>query len=322
MRRLCSEETDFHQALIEQAWVLLGPGYSEDWIVAGFSRAVEKTREEALQKSKRDENTKNTVRLVTNFDPNIDVEKAFRKVRKEKKALSRTSKGTHLNEVHLQLAFRNAPNLRRLLVNKEQKEDEVNPERFEGFSRCQGGCIFCKDVKDTFPIKKIPQIFINRLSAGEAKKRELQEMKIPSANCATTNLVYFAGCLQCGDFYVGETGDSFKARCSRHRPLNGDRESCLKDGPSKNWSELCRHFAVENHQGFWVAPLAVFAPDAPPGLRKKKEAAWIRRLKPPLNTKLQQKPEVRSRSSSVTSTGSPPVSPALRRKLGITSSRK
>ncbi len=322
MRRLCSEETDFHQALIDQAWVLLGRGYTEEWIVDGFSRAVEKTREEALQKSKRNENTKNTVRLVTNFDPNIDVEKAFRKVRKEKRALSQTSNGTHLNEVHLQLAFRNAPNLRRLLVNKDPKEDEVSPERFEGFSKCQGGCILCKDVKDVFPIKKVPQIFVNSLSAGEAKKRELQEMKILTASCATTNLVYFAGCLQCGAFYIGETGDTFKSRCSRHRPLNGDRESCLKDGPNKNWSELRRHFATENHQGFWVAPLAVFAPDAPPGLRKKKEAAWIRRLKPPLNTKLQQKPEVRSRSSSVTSTGSPPVSPALRRKLGITSSRK
>jgi hypothetical protein len=69
-----------------------------------------------------------------------------------------------------------------------------------------------------------------------------------------------------------------------------------------------------------VAPLAVFSPDAPVSLRKKKEAWWIRRLKPRLNVKLVQKDEPRSRTSSVSSLaslGSPPVSPALRRKLGI-----
>jgi hypothetical protein len=96
----------------------------------------------------------------------------------------------------------------------------------------------------------------------------------------------------------------------------------LQEGSNKIWSEVRKHFAEENHQGFWAAPLAVLSSEAPVSLRKKKEAFWIRRLKPPLNQKLQPKPESRSRSLSVTSIGSPPVSPALRRKLGIAANSK
>jgi hypothetical protein len=222
----------------------------------------------------------------------------------------------------LQLAYRNAPNLRRLLVNRSPREEDEHPEKYEGFTGCSGGCVFCRSMSGRLPVKKIPDIFSEKLPVQDARRKLLEEIKIPSSKCSTTNLVYLCGCLSCGFFYVGETGDTLKTRCSRHRAQPGDRDAFLKDGVNKNWSEVRKHFAEENHQGFWAAPLAVFSPEAPVSLRKKKEAFWIHRLRPPLNQKLQPRPESRSRSSSVTSTGSPPVSPALRRKLGIASSRK
>jgi hypothetical protein len=323
MRRLCNHEEDFHSALIDQAWALLSRGHEEEWIVKGFSRVVEKSREEALQKSERKSDTKNTVRLVTSYDPSVNVEKVFRRVRKEKSSLGNTTRGTYLKDVHLQLAFRNAPNLRRLLVNKSQRGEVLQPEKFEGFSGCESGCVFCRSMPNQLPALKVLSIFFESLPALDGRRKILQDLKIPTAKCSTTNLVYLCGCLKCGVFYVGETGDAFKTRCSRHRAPPGDRELYLKEGANKNWSELRRHFASDDHQGsFWVAPIAVFAPDGPVSLRKKKEAFWIRKLKPTLNQKLQQKPESRSRSSSVTSVGSPPVSPVIRRKLGIAASTK
>jgi hypothetical protein len=72
-----------------------------------------------------------------------------------------------------------------------------------------------------------------------------------------------------------------------------------------------------------VAPLEVLKPDAPDRLRKKREQAWISRLKPVLNR--QQVGDQRgrtnssSRASSVSPSSSPVVSPSLRRKLRIPS---
>jgi hypothetical protein len=326
MRRLCNDEEDFRLALVDQAWALLGRGHPESRIRDGFTRAVLKPREEALQRSKRD-HTKNLVRLVTNYDQAINVTKAFKRVRREKKALEDTTSGTHLRDVGLQLAFRNPPNLRRLLINKEPKKQVTDPECFEGFSRCSGGCVFCRDVVDNLKVKKIPEVFSQGLPASDARKKFLEELKIPTATCSTKNLVYLSGCLTCGLFYVGETGDTLNKRCSRHRPQKSDRERHLREGPDKNWSELRKHFAAEDHSNaFWVAPIQVCKEEAPDSFRKKKEAMWIRRLRPQLNVKLQPRDENRSRNSSfssISSVGSPPASPVVRRKLGLqTVSRK
>ncbi len=289
----------------------------------GFARAIEKTREEALEKSKRKKDTKNTVCLVTTFDQNFNVNKAFKRIQKEKRYLSNTTRGTHLKDVRFQLAFTNALNLRRLLVNKDPREEVQNPEKYKGFSRCSSKCVFCRDVEGESVVKEIPKSFLDSLPDSDSRKKHLLDLKIPTATCSTTNLVYICGCVQCGMFYVGETGNSLIQRCSRHRSQQGDREKFLKDGPDKNWSEVRRHFASENHKkSFWVAPIVVLNEDAPASLQKKKEALWMRRLRPPLNTKHQPKTKTRSRTNSTASNDSPPVSPTLKRKLGITNPRK
>jgi hypothetical protein len=326
MRRLCNDEEDFRLALVDQAWALLGRGHPEAHVADGFTRAVLKPREEALQRSKK-EDTKNVVRLVTTFDQHIEVSKAFKRVKKEKEALENTTSGTHLKEVGLQLAFRNPLNLRRMLVNKEPRKQDSDPECFEGFSRCSGNCVFCRDIVDEQKVKKIPEAFSKGMMPADSRKKILEEFKVPTATCSTKNLVYLCGCLTCGFFYVGETGDTLNRRCSRHRPQKSDRDRFLREGPDKNWSEVRKHFAAENHSNsFWVAPLVTCKEDAPDSFRKKKEALWIRKLRPQLNVKLQPRAESRPRTSSVSSissTGLPPVSPVIRRKLGIaTVSRK
>jgi hypothetical protein len=256
------------------------------------------------------------------------VKKAFKKLKAEKRALERTTEGTHLTEVELQLAFRNPLNLRRMLVNKEPKMTDVNPERFEGFSRCSGKCAFCNDVVDDITVKKVPSAFMSKLTPGDPRKQILVDLKIPTATCSTKNLVYMCGCLTCGFFYIGETGDTLNKRCARHRPQRTDREKFLREGVDKNWTEVRKHFAQEGHSNaFWVAPILICKEEAPDSLRKKKEAFWIRKLKPQLNVKLQPRSEPTPRPrttsvSSLSSTGSPPISPVLRRKLGLVASKK
>jgi hypothetical protein len=202
------------------------------------------------------------------------------------------------------------------LVNKEPVESSQNEQLFGGFTRCTKKCAFCNDVKGESVIRSVPDIFSQNLPPQDARRGLLRSLKIPSATCSTENLVYLCGCTVCGLFYVGETGDTFNRRCSRHRMLQHDREKFLKDGVEKNWSEVRRHFVTEHHKdAFWVAPLAVFPKDAPDSHRKKKEQFWIRKLRPKLNIKLNQENQ-RGRASSTGSNPSPPASPVIRRRLG------
>ncbi len=168
---------------------------------------------EALEKSERKKDTKNKVRLVTTFDHKVNINKAFKKVQKEKKFPSNTTKGTHLKDVQFQLVFRNALNLRRLLVNKDPQEDVQNPERFKGFTRCMGKCVFCKDIQGEAVIKEIPEKILSSLPDSDSRKKHLLEVRVPTAGCSSTNLVYICGCVQCGTFYIGETGNSLNQHC-------------------------------------------------------------------------------------------------------------
>jgi hypothetical protein len=85
MRRLCNNEDDFIQALVDQAWALLGRGHDVDWIVDGFARAVvkplKKPCKEPRKTTKRtlfDWSRRTTTRLTS--------EKAFAEFRKKKKS--------------------------------------------------------------------------------------------------------------------------------------------------------------------------------------------------------------------------------------------
>jgi hypothetical protein len=302
----------------------LARGHKTEWIVDGFTRAVMKPRDEALKKSEKKEETKNLVRLVTTFDHKVEVTKGFNKLKKEKRLLESTTDGTYLKGFGLQLAYRNAKNLRRRLVNKSPRVEEVDG-RAGGFTRCSKKCAFCDDIKDEKKILKIPEVFWNKLEENDSRRKKLQEIKIPNSSCASKNLVYLCGCTACGIFYVGETGDTLNRRCSKHRSQPTDAEKYRCSGHIKDWSEVRRHLVERGHaEFFWVAPVELLKPEAPERHRKKREAFWIRFLRPVLNVQLRQQassqPTPRSRSNSATSTGSPPVSPSLRRKLGIPSS--
>jgi hypothetical protein len=156
------------------------------------------------------------------------------------------------------LAFRNARNLRRRLVNKDPKTKEEVAASAGGFKRCSTRCAFCKDVKGESVVKTVPDCFWNKLNASDARRGRLQSLKIPASNCDTKNLVYLCGCTACGVYYVGKTGDTLNKRCSKHRSQPADAEKFKKDGHMKDWSEVRCHFVEHEHRdSFWVAPLEV-----------------------------------------------------------------
>jgi hypothetical protein len=75
--RLGNDDADFQLNLLDQAWALLAQGHEESWVAEAFTRAAEKMRQEPKEESVKKAETKNTVRLVTTFNPNINVNNAF-----------------------------------------------------------------------------------------------------------------------------------------------------------------------------------------------------------------------------------------------------
>ncbi len=277
MRRLCSREEDFMQALRDQAWALKGRGYEDSWIRKGFAKAILKSREQALQKSTRAD-TKNTVRLITTFDQNLNVPKAFKKLKKEKSSLENTQNGTHLKSFEIQSVSRNALNLRRRLVNKPSKPKSTTSEKYQGFTNCEK-CVLCRDLKNEKTVTTFPRVF-------QLEEEFTRNFKMPTATCQSKNVVYFAGCLQCGKFYIGETSQSVEKRCQRHRLLKNDVQDLATSGLGESWSEVRAHFATENHvNALWITVLDVLQDGTTKRLREQKEMKRIRELKPILNIK-------------------------------------
>jgi hypothetical protein len=79
----------------------------------------------------------------------------------------------------LQLALRNALNLHRLLVNKSPRESSLQPEKFEGLTRCKERCVFCRDIKATSPVQKVPQIFSEKLPKEDSGRKHYKKSRFP-----------------------------------------------------------------------------------------------------------------------------------------------
>ncbi len=302
MRRLCSRDQDFFQALRDQAWALLGRGHLEEWIRKGFAKTLMKSRDQALQRTVRTE-TKQTVRFVSTFDQSLDVKKSFSELKKEKRKIESTQNGTYLKSFEIQAVSRNALNLRRRLVNKAAANPTSNTaEKFGGFTKC-GKCVLCRDLQNEKTVKDFPPIF----KMNESFNR--QRFKMPTASCQSKNVIYFAGCLKCGEFYVGETAQTVEKRCQRHRLLKTDIQDACLYGPHENWSEVRTHFALHKHENaLWVTVLDVLPDGTLKRLREKKEMSRISEMQPRLNIKNNL-----SRKSSVNSPASvsPGVAPGL-----------
>jgi hypothetical protein len=55
--------------------------------------------------------------------------------------------------------------------------------------------------------------------------------------CTTDNLVYLAGCRDCGVIYVGETGNTLKARWNLHAAQPGDRKKLQSLHKKTRWTK-------------------------------------------------------------------------------------
>jgi hypothetical protein len=284
MRRLASEEEWLMKNLVEEAWVLLGRGHDESWIVEGFAKALTKSRTDLLEEKEiEDAETQkfdNEVRCIVPYDRNLKFKKNFSVFRKEKKSLEEVPGGEGLRTFDCKLVFKNKKNLHRLILNRKPREVQTSEAGERSTHRQYQGlttdsCLFCKRVGPNSTHLSFPQ-----------ELRSPWE-RIPTSNCKTKNLVYLAGCRDCGKVYVGETGGQLKDRCNRHAPQAGDASKLqLTEGKPaereallKKWTAVRTHFAETGHNCLFAAPLHVMPSEATDLQRKKVELNWINKFK-------------------------------------------
>ncbi len=278
MRRLASEESWFFKNLTEEAWVLLGRGHKELWIMDGFAHALTKSRVQLLEEKKKEEENQDTkgflnkVRCIIPYDRGLNYQKNFKLLKKEKLSLEKVPGGKVLRTFNCRLVFHNKKNL---LLNKKPRKpgEKVEEKDYKGLTTC--GCLFCKRIGPKTIHVSFPQELRSPWS------------KIPTLRCSTENLVYLAGCKRCGQLYVGETKGTLKDRCNRHAPQRGDtallqattgkpedREKLLK-----KWTAVRAHFAELGHMELFAAPLQTLPPETTDLQRKKFELEWINRFR-------------------------------------------
>jgi hypothetical protein len=97
-------------------------------------------------------------------------------------------------------------------------------------------------------------------------------------NCHSHNLIYKLTCNGCGEYYIGQTGDSLKHRMTVHRQqINNPNYSFLRV------SKHIRTCANTKDVKFLVAPFYKMSPSSTKLDREKKEDLFIKKFKPSLN---------------------------------------
>ena len=196
LRRICSEESDFHNRVHELKNHLLERGYRDHLIKPAIQLAASKPRVDCLKTKKKALNN-SRIPLVLTYHPHLST---IRSIVKRHHHLLQLSDKMVIPDPPI-LAFRRPKNLRDLLVRAElTRPTPVIP----GNTPC--GRPRCK----TCPRLLQRDFFICR-STNKKIKIHCQ------ATCKTSNLIYLIECKKCGLQYVGETEQALHERMNGHR---------------------------------------------------------------------------------------------------------
>ena len=97
-------------------------------------------------------------------------------------------------------------------------------------------------------------------------------------NCNTKDLIYVIKCRRCEALYVGQTGDTLRARVRVHRQQIKDEKYRIL-----NVSKHIFNCASNYDPQFYVTPILKLPSNCSKAYREEKENTCIRLIKPKLN---------------------------------------
>ncbi|MCG7874810.1 MAG: GIY-YIG nuclease family protein [Candidatus Thiodiazotropha endolucinida] len=222
-RRICTIVSDLHILQIrlhELATILIDRKYPWSVIKEGISRALQIPRNTLLNTQKEVE--ENLTPFISTFNPKnrevFGILKTNMDIFSQDERMKNIMENTKIIKGKRQL-----PNLRRILINSEFRENKTQP----CVSKCnEPRCGLCKNIIEGSSLQLKQKTFHVR-----------EDM-----NCTVQNVLYVLVCNGCNEFYIGQTGDKLRNRktvheqqirdpSTRQMPLSSHVDNCCKTEP-------------------------------------------------------------------------------------------
>ena len=199
--RICSEpeERDAHLAVLKD--MLLSREYMPSVINSAITRALQVTRDVALERVVRTKDYSRPIFALT-YDPRYP---NIPKIMKKQWRVM-TNNDPRLKEVFPApplVAYRVPPNLRVKLIRSKLPPIQVREKRIiNGMKKCLK-CPICPFVKECKVVKATATTACIEINSA--------------VNCQTTNIIYCITCNKCNEQYIGTSERSLQKRFSEHR---------------------------------------------------------------------------------------------------------
>ncbi|KAK7087139.1 hypothetical protein V1264_021228 [Littorina saxatilis] len=246
LRRLCSNDGDFHTRCIEMASFFLGRGYPQSVIDDAFAKASKKTRESALEQSTPPVNDRPTV-CITFHPHTVPI---CRIIRSNWHILAKSAKFADTFKKGPLFAYKRDRNLRDMLVHSSLRP---GPSISGTVSCAKPNCKACP--------------FLSAATHVQGPKGSFTVRR--SFTCQNTNVIYALRCGACAMLYIGETYRTFETRLGEHL---ADIAHHRTDRP------VAAHFCADGHSAANVQALCLWQGTGDDFERKRRESNLISRL--------------------------------------------
>ena len=224
--------------------------YNKNVVKAAIKKALEKNRQEALKKV--DKKKEERVVFALTYHPKLP---SISKIMKTHwKTMIRNPESKDTFKKPPMVAYKQPPNLQRLLCKAKLPSKRHEKRRKTGLQRCYKPCDICPYV-------------LNSKEYSSNKTKEKYQMK-GFFTCNTQGIVYLISCTKCNMQYVGQTGRKLVDRIKEHIYYIGKKKEATGT-----------HFSTNNHNNsdFRVQVIEKVIPNAPQ-MRLDREDFWIRTL--------------------------------------------
>ena len=233
-RRICSEDLQFQERVVELAGWLKDRSYEESLVNEQIDRVRRLDRATLLANSGNRTNAQGRgerVPLVATYHPALN---SLGKVaRRLHPMLTNSEEHREVFPEPPLIAFRRYKNLKDMLVRARLSNEGNGGTDEKGCSRCgKSRCQVCNVMNNC-------EHFHSNI---DSRKYRINY----SFNCDSSNVVYLLECTVCGVQYVGSTCTPFRLRFNNYKACSRKFNS----GASVPKVEFFRHFTEEGHHGF------------------------------------------------------------------------
>ena len=281
LRRICSEDEDFLNRVLQLRQWLYNRGYDKKMVDDKIKEASRITREDALKEKNLDEAKHKDGKdvLVLTYHPALP-KQVHKTMNKYYQTLSSGEERTKVFSKAPIVAYRQPKSLKDILVRAIIKCPTTEP------NVCSG----CNDRSDC----QVCQILVKSDIFYNMDKSRTYNLRKGTLHCNSSKVVYLLSCETCSKQYVGKTKGAFRERFNNYKSkfrkyFKQRKNGTLKKDEPVQQAHLFEHFIQhDNMKGFdsgnkkhedwsfWSFQLIDSSPDE--NMLLERESFWIYQL--------------------------------------------